>query len=68
MHFSIDFSEQGFGNNITENGWAGITVDSCEQVSVFNTILQEMENTEPSRRPRGIILRWKGNFEVYNTT
>jgi len=55
-----------FGNNITENGWSGITINSCSQVSVYNNnIVGNGNRGSIEEYQGGIILRWKGNFDVY---
>lgn len=55
-----------FENNITENGWAGITIDSCNQVTVSNNNIEENGNQGNIKEDQGgIILKWFGNFNVY---
>jgi parallel beta-helix repeat protein len=55
-----------FENNITENGWAGIVIDSCEQVTVSSNNVAENGNQGTIEEYQGgIMLRWHGNFEIY---
>ncbi len=55
-----------FENNITENGWAGIVIDSCEKVTVSNNNISDNGNQGTIKEYQGgIMLRWRGNFEIY---
>jgi hypothetical protein len=49
----------------TENGWAGITIDSCNQVTVSNNNIAENGNQGNIKEDQGgIILKLFGNFSV----
>ena len=55
-----------FDNNITENGWVGISVDSSTQVLIFNNDISANGHSGYIEQDRGgVNLRWYGNFDVY---
>jgi len=55
-----------FENDITENGWSGIVIDSCEKVTVSNNNISDNGNQGTIQEYQGgIMQRWHGNFEIY---
>ena len=45
------------GNNVTDNGWEGIIIDECVNVTVRGNNIK--------RNSRGLLLRWWGPFYVF---
>jgi len=55
-------------NTITQNGWAGIVVDSCNNVTIVNNSIMGNGNqgNDVIEDQGGVYLRWNGNFNLYS--
>jgi len=55
------------GNRIESNGWAGIIVDGCSDVTISQNRIEGngLDETGPPEDRGGLLLRWNGPFYVY---